>query len=316
MSSSKSIAVIITIGLVLGSAGPTSSQISSEHPVRVLLNDFESVVFADASLFRSDVTRFGRIPKEILSSLRSPFGILFMAFEDPALSALRGALLHGTDIRTVVVGARNFRAPQGVGPVLADVCYLLQLNKNPLRNELSLLELADQVDGIAIRRIRLEVKRNAPSVLFVVQPTKEHLLLATDLEIAKSVVTKLLGKASNIYPPSGLSIARSSPYWCYRSYQVRTNSDAVAGGMVIGNFRVGPNASALVFHINVGTTTGTLQYLTADEKDRAALKLNGLGFSFGEIRPKLWESSILLSDDRVLEQLFGIFMMFGFGAYL
>jgi hypothetical protein len=271
------------------------------HP---LLDDFETVVFADASILSE--TNSSSTTKPLLV----PFADMLPIFERPSMGS--------QNIKNVILFARNFRPPKNLGLLEFDACYLVQF-KEPVHLEFPSVDTLDTLAGIRIQGLPTTRVGSPRSSFFIAQLRDDEFLITTTLETAKLALRKLTASS-----PEGVSvIARLdivnrpvAPFWMYRLYKSAHTSNPRVSGLVLDGVRISPDAVDLTFSLAT-SDEATLAYSTTNFQDTTPFQLNELGFSFRPTESNVWNSRIRLEDSEESRyRLYLVFCLFGFGAYI
>ncbi len=313
------IAIFAACAIESGCAAPAGKG-PDRHVIDTLTSDFETVFFADASGLRGGGP-FSRLSPRQSRALRAPFDLLLTALQDAALAPLSKRLLDTNRSATVTVGARNFRPPAGLGPVLSEVCYILQFASGGvhLTDLLRLKEVGSMGDK-PIWTLTFPFGGNSHlSSIFIIQPDPDNIVIATERNVAQDITLKL-GRESKTRPGTralpGWSTVASSPYWGYRKYRPPGGSNASVSGVVLGQLQIDPSAVALALSVKPEGKTAQLMYVGSRGEDTTPMQLNKeFGFSFQRASSATWQTAIPLSDqEQSLYQMFVVLEMFGFGA--
>jgi hypothetical protein len=307
---------IATAVLTVMLCGSVSTR-PQEYSLEPMLDQFETVFFADAELFR-DSGRFATIPKSSRTYLKLPFGLLVAALQQSALTPLDAAISEGK-VKGVFVGAREFhvipRTDRSIplGPFRFQGCYLLQtVNGSIDLSALLRTTLAGNLEGQPFWRVTFPYSENYSATVVVLQASPEFVLLATDESLAAACRSLAVRSAeSTAVLDSTIRANMKGPYWGVRDYRrvQPAPPGAISLDTILGvkpdvgvknlflTLRI-PDRKAEFFYFTVGTPPEAFDIFKL-EKSKASE----------------WKSEVLLVDGNE-ENLFRVLSLFGFGAAL
>jgi hypothetical protein len=271
---------------------------------------FETVFRSKADLLAAH-GGFGKVRGDAVGSLQLPFANLIASVK-PGI--LRAAL-------SVMVGAKDFRSPVGLGAVGSTWCYLVV----PRSRDDVLARYIDgrKVDSSAGRVIwswsrRLgEYGEGDPraSVLYAVESPGKYLLVSND-ESELLALDAALGRpaaSGGSDPLTQWQMAVGQDYWGYRRYRNVGVADRSAAGLL----DVAPTAETLGFVARTGTGHGIVRFSSTSPDDRTIERMAPRILTFRRTDRLSWEADVSLSGDaRSVEQLFAVIGLLGFGIYL
>lgn len=304
-------------GVVLAGACVTTSQNpKGRSVVDVLFNDFETVYFADGSLFRA-VDSFSQISPEVRGSLKLPFAMLSAALKQPMLRPLDEALFKDGGVKSIAVGARNFDFPDGLGPVVFDACFVVKIERGSIDLK-SLLRFEPQriQDGARVWVVTFPYGGDRPNPLTVsiVQPMSDYILIGTKPALVMKVRRNLsegIPALSQKPKPYEQPEVTNAPLWGYRNYR-----SPYRGSFrdYIEDIRVDPGATGLVFFWNPEASAVHLRYITSPS-DSEPVPFTAL--QFHETQSGMWEAVYpLLDPQESAGYLFAAFWLLGFGVVI
>ena len=297
-------------------SGCTRSVANTNQPAAVLFDQFDSVFYVKAGLLVGS-GGYKQLPGHIAGTLRIPFGDLL-----GGLNALGqqvpNEILNNAD--AVLVGAKDFRPPAGLGGVQSQFCYVV-LFRN--RSVFDLRKLAKKpgpissAGGAVWKWVAKPTEgQHGPQTFYATQIAHSYLLISDDLGSLQLMVVRLSST------DDGTSTLRKIPnwerlsqhdVWGYRRYQQTGIKYRDAAGMT----DVTPTAEALSFFVDLEKKVGLLRLLASD--DTTAKKINSAAKlpSLKPVSQGVWEASIPLFDNEASsEQMLAIMWLYGFGLYL
>ena len=293
-------------------AAPDQSSIAA-----VLLQQFETVFYSRPDLlFGSQASK--NLSKHDGNTLRIPFAYLVGALDALGNGASADVLANS---EAVLVGAKDFSPPAGLGGVRSRSCYVVVVqsgNAFDFRKYFHESPIAS-VANLPIWRWSVKLGEFGesdprPSSLFAAQIAHSYALICNDLGELQTVAKRLTSadaqRSSDIREWASIS---SHDVWGYRRYLQTETNRTVAAGMT----DVTPTAEALIFFLDSEKKTAVLRLLASD--DSTAAKINAEA-KLPLLRPIIsgaWETSIPLSCDATTSERMGAMMwLFGFGLYL
>jgi len=288
-----------------------------------LASNFETVFYSDAGLF-SGSGAYKNLPKQSSDSLRVPFASLLAAVESLPRNSSREML---SDAGSVLVGARDFRAPAGLGGVRSQFCYVIILRPGTtFELEKYLAGLSKTVaGGVQVWNWSAELGEfgendRRPSSLYVAQVGELYILISNNMEGLRTTYSQLRSPQEGLSKPvsSGWEFVGEREYWGYRRYRHEKITDKEASGIT----DITSSAQVLLFSVDFQKDFGVLRLLASDST--AAEKLNAATANSKGALPVLrktthgaWEAKVgLLGDQKSADQMFELMSLFGFGIYL
>jgi len=317
--------IFILLACLLCSCDRSAADTNREsRAAAALFGDFETVFYSKPHLLSSSDT-YDQLSKLETSNLRFPFSYL-----QGALDALAGQFPTDTlaSSEAVLVGAKDFQPPKGLGPVRSQRCYVVVLGKRgapDLRKTFNYDPVASAAGapvwnwGAKLGEFGEGDLRT--SSLYAVVVANSYLLVSNNLAELQSVADKLASVTDDSSRTlSGIrqweSVSRHE-FWGYRRYRHTGVADRMAAGMA----DVTPSAEALIFFLD-SNKKSVLRLLASD--DRTAEKMNAGISKAGVGWPPLkasgaraWETAISFSgDEQSAERTFIVVGLFGFPVYL
>jgi hypothetical protein len=289
------------------------------NPASVLLNQFETVVYVKGEVLLS-TEAYHNVKSEV-RFLRFPFEELLSA-----LNALGGNTSIGllSESEAVLLGAKDFRAPSGLGIVRSQRCYIVVLktgSRFDLRKQFH-DRASGSVFGAPVLRWSASVGEygeedpTRPTSFFAAQILGSYLLVSNTLDQLRVTANGL----NSAKEPAILSQIRDwdlinkRSLWAYRRYLHNANADREASGISL----VSPNAQALSFFVDFDEGTSVLRLSSAvDEKTPAAIAEKMKLPQFKHLGDGVWETRISLrGDEESAYRVGAILELLGFGTYV
>lgn len=293
-----------------------------------LSEQFENVLYSKPEFVSTWDTR-NPLPKDQASELRYPFAYLWLALDSLSTSA-GPDLLANAD--AVLMGAKDFRGPEGIGGVRSQRCYVAVLKSG------SSFELQKYVHESSITSTtglqiwiwsaKLEEFgdgfprnfgiRERPSTLYATKIGQSFFIVSNDLKELETIATRLT--SSNGTPRDTVGFSRRAELfqhemWGYRKYRLNDTNDKMAAGIE----RVPPTAEELIFFVDATKGTIVLQLTLKDPTPEPAVAELFTSHKLPLPRrsnENTWEAAIPIStDEESFERIFSINFLFGFGVY-
>lgn len=289
------------------------------HAASVLFGQFETVFYAKAD-FLSNSGAYEHVAKNDAYSLRFPFGLLEegLKFLGPNTSQ---EILSSSE--AVLVGAKDFLAPSGLGPVRSQRCYVVILK----RNEFDLHKYLRQSPAASVAGAPVwnwsaklgefgEEDPSRPSSYYAAQIAGSYLLVSNNLEELQAAAKGLSSSDTSETALSGIrdwELVRQHKVWGYRRYRHSGVIDRTAAGMSI----VTPSVEALAFFVDFDKQVSLMRLLCADDATVAKINATAKLPPLKSQAKGMWETRIpLTGNEESFDRLFGVMYLFGFGVYL
>jgi hypothetical protein len=311
--------IVLTI-LSLGCSRSAPDTSHEARAVSALFGEFETVFYAKRDL-SSGAGAFGQLSEKNAEELRTPFAYFLGAFYWMGKQVPAEILSNSA---AVLVGAKNFQPPKGLGPSHSQRCYIVVLAKwsrLDLRKFFSYGPVASAA-GAPVWNWGAnlgEFGEGDPraSSLFAAVIANSYLLVSNDLGDLQSIADKLTARTddssqtlSKIHEWGLLS---HQELWGYRRYR----HARIVPGDAAGLRDVTPSAEGLVFFLDSKKKVCVLRLFASDGSTTE--KINTWGV-FPTLKPSsagLWETAIPLADDQqTFDRMFYVFGLFGFTVYL
>jgi hypothetical protein len=316
-------AVLLAVVLLYGNRRESrrphgGSSIEERIAASALFGGFETVFYSKADLLLGPSSKH-----RAAVAAGVPFAYLQGALDSLGNNVSAGILASA---EAVLVGAKDFRPPSGLGSVRSKSCYIVILgdrNASDWGKYTRQATPAAVENGITVWSWSAKLGEFGegdprPSSFYATQVRQDYILVSNDLGELRKIADAL---SSTEDDPRGLSSIRDwasvshHDVWGYRRYRQEETVDSEAAGTT----NVTPGAEALVFFFDFKDKSGVLQLFCSPGDDSTAAKMNGVpGMPrFRHVRSGVWESTVQLSDDStVSEPLFVTMGLFGFAAYL
>jgi hypothetical protein len=305
----------------LDAAYPAANPIGEQSVSSALFERFETVAYTKIDLLAT-TGGYGKIPDRDASRLRTPFALLVGGLDPLGQKASAEILRSG---EAVWVGAKNFRAPEGLGLVRSQFCYVMLLKKDSGFNIHQYLDQTAVVESTGVEVWKWSVKYgefggngSEPTPLFAAQVANAYFVIASDLNELQSVIEILSRPAQefiHLNTPSHFESVSRHPFWCYRRYRHDGVINQVAGGMT----GITRDAEALFFYTDADDKPGVLGLLSSPQDKDAAKILNTKPLSLG-LQPHgsgAWQTTISFGgNEESFDRVFAVMGLFGFAIYL
>lgn len=271
---------------------------------------------ATAALFKDSETVF-RTPSNLLSDsaiggatslVTEPFHYL-VAGLDAIRAGARQNVLENSE--TVLLGAKGFHPPLGLGRVRSTWCYIAVLRDG---NSLNLsgyfekkIESAQAVEGVAVWHWTAKLQEFGEddprlSSLFAAQIKQSYVLVSNDLEklvVLSKYLTSGNEDASLFTDVLDWNEIRQHEFWGYRKYRFDTSSEF---SRIIGIAGVTSAARALIVFADPEKATGMLRLRSSNDEDKTAQNISAT-YSLPPMKsvsPGVWEAAFPLHDAGAL----------------
>jgi hypothetical protein len=309
--SAPGVAILFSV-LLLGCDRPMASSNESLVPP-VLLAEFETVAHTSAGLLM-DSSDYKGLSVQIRNLLRFPYADLIGAFDSLGKQSLK-TLIDEAD--AVLVGAKDFRPPDGLGSVRARLCYVIAL-RNP--NRFDFLSAVDKSrlspsDGSIWKWVTKPTESaREGQTFYATQLGRSYLILSNNLSDVRTVAKKLaLAEAPSVPEFDNSAGISKKDFWVYRRYDASPRDDQNAAGLT----DVTPSAHALSFSVESDSKSSVLRLIASDGGTAERLNATGKLPALRPVTLNTWQTTISLNDEKdVVEPMLTIMWLFGFGAYL
>ena len=286
-----------------------------------LFERFETVFYAKGDLL-SGSDAYHQLSKQDADALRTPFGYLLGGLDSLGKRTSAEIVESG---EAVLVGAKDFRPPAGLGGVRSGLCYVVVLRSRSafdlgkyFRQAPVAFAVGTPVWNWSARLGEFGEGDPRPSSLYATQVAHSYLLVSNDLQELQTIAGRLASADEDRRMLTRIrdwEFVSQHRVWGYRRYRHSGVVDRVAAGMS----DVTPGAEALIFFVDLKKKAGVLRLLSSPVDEGTAAKINARAV-LPRLKPRgvgVWETIIpLVGDEESFEQMFGIMGLFGFGIYL
>jgi hypothetical protein len=311
---------VVLAFLFLGCRRGTTEVNHELRAASVLFGQFETVFYANVDLLSSSGA-YERVAKDDADNLRSPFGLLEEGLNVLGPNTSQEIL---SSSEAVLVGAKDFRAPSGLGPVRSQRCDVSILKGTILkRNEFDLHKYFHQPPAASVAGAPVwnwsaklgefgEEDPDRPSSFYAAQIAGSYLLVSNNLEDLQATAKGLVSSENPEISLAGIrdwELVRQHKVWGYRRYRHSEVGvvDQVAAGMSVVTpdakalvSVVTPATEALIFFADFEKKDSVLRLLSSDTNGDTAAKM-----SSGPYLPPLkfqargvWETRIPLAGNE------------------
>lgn len=316
---------ILAIALATFLSGCARTRADANHESRVasaLFAQFESVIYEQPALLSSPGA-YDDLSEREAGNLRFPFAYLNGAL-DAVDSRTYSNLL--TNSETVLVGAKDFRPPAGLGAVRSQRCYVAILKS---RSEFDFHQYFHQASAASAAGMSVwewtaklsEFGENdpRPSLLYATQVGQSYALVSNDLNDLETLAERLTSRDGELRVLNDVhdwGFLSQHDVWGYRRYRHTGVADRMAAGMT----DVGPGGEALAFFVDPGKKVIVLRvYLNPPSDERTVTMMNSRA-TLPPLKPSragLWDARIPLSgNEESSERTFIVVGLFGFAVYM
>lgn len=312
-------AVALLCICLAGCSGGVQGSNAKLRAASVLFDEFETIFYSDASSLSA---RYNQLPGQAASFLRIPFAYLTGGLDSLGGRAAEGILAAADG---VLVGAKDFRAPTGLGGVESTFCYVVVLKKPGSLNILTLVKRspATRVIGAPVWVWETPPQEGHPQpfTFYMTEVARSYVLVSNSSEQLRAISGRLSSSTGGRNVPVGVpewrEVSRHA-YWGYRRYRQVASANRDASGLS----NVTSTARDLIFLVDFKEKRGLLRLLASDAS--TADKLNSApmdpSMALPPLRrsaPGVWEAAFpftgrLQTEDR----MFVVMGLFGFGIYL
>ena len=318
------IAAIAVALLTVGCGRNVAETIDQSRAASSLFEEFETVFYSKAELL-SGFDAYRQLSKLEVTNLRFPFAYLQGALDSLDRPASADVLANSD---AILVGAKDFLPPAGLGPVRSQRCYVAILKH---RNSFVLAKYFRvppvlSVAGMPIWSWSAKLGEfgeddQRSSSLYATQVGQSYVLIANDPKELQTIAQHLASTDVDAHRLTEIREWASVSHhdmWGYRRYRHAGIVDPMAAGMA----DVTPTAENLIFFLNPAQKSAVLRLLASDES--TAEKINAemvkTRITWSPFRPTgagAWETTISFSgDENSADRTFVVIGLFGFPVYL
>jgi hypothetical protein len=316
---------ILVAVLAICTSGCVRTRADGDRESRVasaLFTQFESVVHEEPSLLSSS-GGYNHLSEHEAGNLRFPFAYLKGALETADIRSYSD-LLSNSD--AVLVGAKEFRPPIGLGAVRSKRCYVAILKDRSAFDfhryfhQDTLLPVAGPpVWSWSAALSEFGENDSKSSSLFGAQVGNSYVLVSNDLQELQTLAALLGSDHENLQALNSVrtwASIRQYDIWGYRRYSHTDVADKMAAGMA----DVGPGAEALAFFLDSRKNVIALRLFVKPPSDQGTVTMMNSRATLPPLKPLgdgEWETTIALTgDEESFERTFIVVGLFGFPVYL
>jgi hypothetical protein len=322
---------IMSAFLMLQASAALAGTPEESHATAVLFGEFDTVFRSKADLLltvysSSGTTAYEGLSKTGAAALSEPFSFLLEGLD--LLGKRPSADILGSS-DAVLVGARDFRPPNGLGVVHLQFCYVFVLKKQSsldLRNSFH-QKPSNSVAGSPVWKwvAPLQEGQSQPTTFHAVQLGHSYVLISNDIGELQTIAGKLTSSDHSAQALNGIrdwKVLSSHEYWGYRR-NLRGGTLPPDATQVSETL---PGAETLIFWVDPKDSAGRLQLIDPTLNEGAAAKVNerlaqdpSVAFpAFKSVGAGTWETTVPLSADggRTSARMFYVMSWFGFVVYI
>jgi hypothetical protein len=314
----------VALCLIIALSGCRVGASASTHEFRVasiLSAEFETVVFARAQLLSQTHVPDG-VTRESSDTLLLPFGYLLGALAKLGTQAAPEILAAS---ESVLMGAKDFRPPNGLGAVRSTRCYVLNLRPGreiDLRRFIRTNPVA-LAAGASILKWEVDLGEfgeddQRRSTLFAATLLSSYLLVCNGLDELRIVAERLTpgtGTSDKAEAVPGWDFVKSHDEWGVRRYR----HGKTAHPMAAGSEDIGPSVDAMMFGVNWEERAVVLRMTGSAAGDDTFERINARNV-LPPLKPTLrgtWDSKFQLAgNEKARDQAFVLVGLFGFAIFL
>lgn len=308
-----SVAVLVVLFLVSGDV--MALEIPSDA-ASALSQEFETVFYS-----RADLLSGSHASKELSkldgNALRMPFAYFLSALDSLGKGVANNVLAEGD---SVLVGAKNFRPPGGLGSVASQSCYVIVLGRKKTVDFRKFIHQSsmDSADRFPIWNWTAKLGEfgendTGPSSVYATQISSSYILICNDREELQRVTKLLTSTASGSQSVPELEAISQYSVWGYRLYRHSELNHSAASGMTY----VTPTAKALILFFDSAQNVCVLRLLASDTSTVDKINAKAMFPPLRPVSSGVWETKIPLKGDESTSERIGTAMwLFGFGVYL
>jgi hypothetical protein len=227
--------ILLMVAVVLFWSEPSfAGRDNALRVVPVLVQQYETVFYADTHLLLDSSIRVP-LTKRDRNLLRLPFSNLTDGL-DSLSKSVSTEIFHLSD--SVLVGAKQFRPPAGLGPVNSKRCYVVVLKSNNTFELGKYFDMPPSASAMGAPVWSWSAKigefgelDSRPSSFFATQLDHSYLLVSNDVKDLQEVAERLrsLDKESKVTQKfCDWTSINQYPFWGYRQYK---HSDKTSDGI-------------------------------------------------------------------------------------
>jgi hypothetical protein len=287
----------------------------------VLFERFETVLYAKANALSSSGA-YDHMAKDDAEVVRFPFTELLEGLKSLGRNTST-EILKNSD--AVLLGAKDFRPPAGLGGVHSQRCYIVILRSRSgfdfrkyFHQEPALSVAGAPAWNWSAKLGEFGEEDPRPSSFYATQIASSYLLVSNNLEDLQVTAKGLISSENPGRILAGIpdwELVRQHKVWGYRRYRYSGVVDREAAGMSF----IPPGVEALIFFVDFEKKVGVIRLLSSDISEDTAAKISA-GAKLPPLKPQgagVWEARIpLAGDEESSDRLIQAMELFGFGAYV
>ncbi len=291
------------------------------HAASVLFGRFESVYYAEGDFLSNHSALYG-MEEASADSLRNPFDELLAGLNETGVNS-SGDILKDSD--AVLLGAREFRSPAGLGPVHSQRCYVVILrggSKHDL-HEYFRRATTESLAGMQVWKWSAKLgefgEENSQelSTFYAVQVADSYLVISNNPGDFRVIVSGLrapenLGAILAGIP--GWEAVSKHKIWGYRRFIQHGVVDPGAAGLPY----VTKYAKAFSFFVDIQKREGVVLVVSSDMSENSALTKKPAAMlpPLKRLGGGIWEARFpFFKNGEGNDRLFLVMYLLGFGAY-
>ena len=317
------IPVLLMMILNSGCYRSADYSLAKSRAAAALFERFETVVHSGSARLNG-LEASNEMSPENARDMRRPFEML-----ERALNWFGG----GTYIRAmqsgeaVLVGAKGFRPPTGLGLATSKFCYVVILRNNAELTIRKLLafEPSGSAAGAPVWNWSAQIGEygdmdSRPSTLYGSQADDAYLIVSNDFDELRAVASSLAALGAGLAPLTKRrewNDVSKHEYWAYRHYP-RDFADFLARP---GRSVVESGTEALILFGDWKQQAFTLRViLSSTEGEATVARINKAALlpPMKTVRPGVWETTIPFTPGQGMprEVLFGVMWLLGFAVFV
>jgi hypothetical protein len=315
--------LLAAVAILLSGCARTRAEADRDsRAASALFADFESVLYEEPALLSSSGA-YNHLSGQETGNLRFPFVYLKGALDTVDSRTYADVLANS---EAVLVGAKDFRPPSGLGAVRSQRCYVAILKSRSGFDFRRYFHepAANSADGMPIWSWTAKLSEfgendTKSSSIYAAQVGQSYALVSNDLKELQTLAARLSSHDGDSQPLTGVrewsSVSRHE-VWGYRRYRHTGVVDQMAAGMT----DVRPGAEALAFFLDSREKAIVLRLFLNPPADERTVALINSRATLPPLKPSgggVWETTIpLAGNEESSERTFIVVGLFGFPVYL
>jgi hypothetical protein len=312
-------AAFVFISLVACSAITVHSETAPERrAASALFNNFETVVYTRTDFIsRTGGKNYDYV--DSLTGLRLPFLELVGGLKVLGLDTASEVLAKYS---AVLVGAKDFAPPEGLGMVSSHKCYIgiLDSGDQPSIEAVFRKAAVEFIEGKPVWTWPAPPYEGhpKPTTFYAAQIAHNYFLMTNDRQDFQAVASILIlagSSSADSVEVRGWETFKAHKYWAYRL----VNRDGVVNSNASTTGSLNADVIALTFFADVDQREGSLQVFSSDSDMKTTPRVLPEGAP-NKLQPQgagIWQASLPLSKNEVDSNvMFQLFYSLGFGVAL